>query len=336
MSAGAPHPPVSIVIPTWNGRALLERFLPSVVRALERYPGGGEIVVSDDGSTDDTAAFLRRFFCGVRLEVSPVNQGFAAAVNRGVSLARHQILVLLNNDVEADAELLAPLVAPLAEPDVFATHALSLDWDHARFHDGGKLGRWRRGFWRVWQNYQAEPGTAGLLSFYAPGGFAAYDREKWRALGGLDELYSPFNWEDTDLCYRALKRGWRVLYVPEAIAYHRPSTTIGGGAIRRARVRYISRRNRLLFHWKNLTDRPMLLANLCFCLLSLPAALLRLDFPSLAAFAGAVCRLPELRARRKVERREAVRSDRELARLFRDFPGGRPELRAVGRHGRGA
>ena len=316
--------PVSVVIPTWNGRELLERFLPTVVRAMEVWPGGGEILVVDDGGTDDTPALLARKFPQVRLLRLEENLGFAGAVNRGVAEAVHEVVILLNNDVGVEQNFIGPLVRWFTRrQDVFAVCARSLDWDGATFRDGGKVGRWRRGFWRVWQNYDVDPRTRAegtlLLSIYCPGGFTAVDRGRWLALGGLDELFSPFNWEDTDICYRALKRGWLVLYEPDSTVFHSPGTTIGGGAFRRSYVRFISRRNRLLFHWKNLTDRRMLAQHAGFLLLYLPQSLLRLDFASLAALAAAAARIGPVRRRRKKEKAESTVGDREIRETFRRF-----------------
>jgi len=320
---------ISIVIPTWNGLELLERFLPSVLRALEAYAGGGEVLVVDDGSTDGTAAFLRKHrdeFGGVRVLDLGVNSGFAAAVNRGVTGAANQVVVLLNNDVEVSENFLQPLVRHFDDPAVFAAAARSLDWDRATFRDGGKVGTWKRGFWRVWRNYDlADNADASTLpgplpTFYCPGGFSAFHRQKWLELGGLDELFSPFNWEDTDICYRALKRGWRLVYEPGSTVFHRPNTTISGENFRRMYVRYISRRNRLLFHWKNLTEPTMLAGHLFYLALSLPVALLRLDPVSVAAALGAMRYLPRVRKLRAEEKARARVSDSSIRDFYKGVP----------------
>ncbi len=316
-------PAVSIVIPTWNGRELLKRFLPSVVDALRNWPGGGEIVVADDGGTDSTPEFLAAEFPSVRVVRSPVNRGFAGAANMGMAAARNRITVLLNNDVEVENNFLEPLVRWFEDSKTFAVCARSLDWDRSTFRDGGKAGYWKRGFWRVWRNYEVARGQETKPpeqwpSIYGSGGFTAFSRDKWLALGGLDELFAPFNWEDTDICYRALKRGWHVLYEPESVVYHSPNTTIGS-TTKRLRVRFISRRNRLLFHWKNLTDGGMLAANIFHSCLSLPLALLRLDLAAAASFFAAVSRLGKILARRKVEKREAVVSDRAIRDRFAEL-----------------
>ncbi len=316
--------PVSIVIPTWNGRELLKRFLPSVVDALAAWPGGGEIVVAVDGGSDGTEEFLAAEFPAVRVVRSEVNRGFAGAANMGMRAAGSRVAVLLNNDVEVQKFFLEPLVRWFGNGKIFAVCARSLDWDHSTFRDGGKAGYWRRGFWRVWRNYevtrQRQDPPERWPSIYGSGGFTAFDRDKWRSLGGLDELFAPFNWEDTDICYRALKRGWQVLYEPESVVYHSPNTTIGGSS-RRLRVRFISRRNRLLFHWKNLTDPRMLAGNILYCCLSLPLALLRLDLTAVAAFFAAAARLNDVLARRKVEKREAVVGDKDIRRQFSALEG---------------
>lgn len=313
---------VSIVIPTWNGRELLARFLPSVTEALAAWPGSGELVVADDGSTDGTPEFLASDFPGVRVVVSELNRGFSATANMGVEAAANRVVVLLNNDVETERGFLSPLVRWFVKPDVFAVCARSLDWDHTTFRDGGKAGYWKRGFWRVWRNYDVRRGGGAeplpWPSIYAPGGFTAFNREKWLELGGLDSLFAPFNWEDTDICYRALKRGWQVLYEPESLVYHSPNTTIGRTE-GKLRVRFVSRRNRLLFHWKNLTDPRLLLANLLFSALSLPLSILRLDLASVAAFAAAAARLGAVVRRRAVEKRQTVVSDSTLRRRFSEL-----------------
>lgn len=175
----------------------------------------------------------------------------------------------------------------------------------------------------MWGNYDLLPGTSqateSLVSFYCPGGFSAFHRSKWHKLGGLDYLFSPFNWEDTDLCYRALKRGWRIIYEPESTVYHCPNTTIGGEAFRRGYVRYISRRNRLFFHWKNLTDPEMLAEHFLFLIFFMPLSLLRLDLVSIASFFGALWHWGDIRSRRKVERAEATVKDKDIKRMYMEF-----------------
>jgi GT2 family glycosyltransferase len=316
---------ITIVIPTWNGCKLLERFLPSVLRALDAYPGDGEILVVDDGSTDDTVEFLKEKYPSVKLIRFEDNRGFAPAVNRGVAGAAHETVLLLNNDVEVSEGFLEPLVRHFNNPRVFGVCARSLDWDGETFRDGGKVGTWKRGFWRVWRNYDrvesaGVPDSPGPLpTFYCTGGFSAFHRLKWLELGGLDEMFAPFNWEDTDICYRALKRGWSLVYEPQATVYHSPNTTIGG-SFRRIHVRYISKRNRLLFHWKNLTQPAMLAQHVFFLSLSLPLSLLRLDPVSVAAVFGALKYFPRVKRLRAIEKAQAKVDDSTIRVFYKNIP----------------
>ena len=98
---------VTVVIPTWNGRHLLERFLPSVLDAAARYREQSgcetEVLVVDDGSTDDTPLWLARTYTGrVELLIKRRNEGFALACNTGFTYARHTVVLLVINDVEME------------------------------------------------------------------------------------------------------------------------------------------------------------------------------------------------------------------------------------------
>src|SRR5579885_1932369 len=98
---------VSVVIANWNGKHLLERFLPSVLAALRE---GDEVIVVDNGSRDGSVTFLCEHFPSVRLVCLPKNYGFSVANNLGVLVARNDIVVLLNNDMQPQADFLAPLL----------------------------------------------------------------------------------------------------------------------------------------------------------------------------------------------------------------------------------
>src|SRR2546423_12120809 len=188
---------VSVIIPTWNGRELLAEFLPSVLAALaeysERHSAAIELLVVDDASTDDTFDWLAATFgapSGLRLVALPETLGFLRAVNRGFAEARHEIVFLLNNDVQVAPDAIAPLVSHFDDERVFAvcSKAYRLGMD---FLDGaGKLGLFERGFWRVFLNYDILPTrlpqvAPPFYSFFASGGYVAYDAAKLAALGGF-------------------------------------------------------------------------------------------------------------------------------------------------------
>ena len=123
---------LSIVIPSWNGRPLLERFLPTVLesaRAFEAACGQpAEILVADDASTDDTAAWLRARWPKVRFDSAMRQQGFAPTANRGARVARFSLLYLVNNDVAMAPTTLPPLAAHFRDPKVFAASGNAYDF----------------------------------------------------------------------------------------------------------------------------------------------------------------------------------------------------------------
>lgn len=322
---------VTIVIPTWNGRHLLEQFLPSVVTSAAAYrqtTGAAiEIVVVDDGSTDDTVEWLtardQSSDVPVRVVASDRNLGFGSACNRGVSAARHPLVLLLNNDVALEASAVAPLAARFSRSDpsspLFAVHCRVLDFDTNAEAGTGKVGGFHRGFIRVHESYVTRDGEDGLLlSMFASGGSSMVDRSLFLELGGFDALFAPFYFEDVELSYRAWKRGFTVGYAPDSLARHRFSSTIRGKAST-AEIRRVSQRNRLFLNWIHLHDRSWFVQHVLWVVLLFVTSplTLRLDFAR--AVLDAVGRWPEVRARRRAEQKLARRGDREVMKLFGDL-----------------
>jgi GT2 family glycosyltransferase len=322
--------PVSIVIPTWNGREILERNLPSVEEALARYADGGETIVVDDGSTDGTASWIASAHPGVRLLARAANEGFGAAANAGVAAARFGHVVLLNNDMRVEPDFLRGLIAPFAGgEDLFASTPRIVNrtfgGDEAVTAGGFRLGLFetrfpQRGSAPGASSQDEGDGNASEVLF-ACGGAAAFDRGRWLALGGLDPLYAPFYWEDVDLSWRARKRGWRIVHVPSSVVHHEHSATIGTRFTGRM-VRAIYERNRLLFQWKNITSRRLAAVHLAWLPLRIARALAgRPDF--LKGFYMASRRLGDALRGRRIEKAVSRRSDEELLRAF-DTGGRRP------------
>jgi len=325
---------VSIVIPTWNGLSLLQEFLPSVFAAADHYSKHShdptEILIVDDGSTDETTSWLRQAgfrdddvetFSGrprLRIVRNETNLGFGETCNRGIELAAHPLVFLLNNDVEPELECIAPLVEDFEDSSVFAAHCRVFEFDSGRECGTGKLGGFSRGFIRVHASYSvsgpSERTGAPLYSMFAGGGSAMFDRQKFLEIGGFEPLLSPFYWEDVELSYRAWKRGYSILYEPRSITRHRVSSTIG--TLDRRAVRRIEQRNRLIFHWINLHDTGMFVSHIVRVLLLALTAPLRLQPGFLRSLAAATGSLRQIRDRRREEKLAARRTDRDVFKLF--------------------
>lgn len=219
-------PRASVVIPTWNGA----RFLAPCLTALAAQTFRDfEVLVIDNGSTDDTAAVLASYPT-VRCLSLATNRGFAVACNSGIRAARGEFILLLNNDTAAEPGWLGALVAALdAHPRAgMAQPKVRLMDQRDLLHTTGdtldRAGRpGNRGVWAVDQGQW----DAQTEVFGANAAAAAYRRAMLDDVGLLEERFGSYL-EDVDLAWRARLRGWGCVYVPQAVVYHQVSATGGG------------------------------------------------------------------------------------------------------------
>ena len=306
----------SIVIPNWNGRDLLAKYLPSVVASIAQHPGS-EIVVVDNGSSDGSADFVRQTFPQVRLLALPTNLGFGGGSNAGIRAASNDIVVLLNSDMRVDPAFLQPLLDGFTSPSVFAVSCQIFfsDPNKPREETGLTQGWWENGGLRV--RHRIDDKVTDLFPcFYGGGGSCAFDRAKFLELGGFDHILSPFYLEDTDLGYLAWKRGWRVLYQPNSTVYHEHRGTIGK-TFSSDYIQSVVHKNFLLFTWKNIHSWSLLVPHFFF---SWAGAILTIVFgnsperPTLWALFKSFLQLPEAAASRWRARGLAVVDDTEALR----------------------
>jgi len=243
----------SVVIPNWNGKDLLEKYIPSIVTALSGNPAN-EIIVVDNGSSDGSADFLRAAFPSVRTLALPQNLGFGGGSNAGFAAAKNHIVVLLNSDMRVAPDFLAPLLAGFTDETVFAVACQIYLSDPAKRREETGLTQtwWQDGTLKV--SHKEDDTITGLFPCaYGGGGSCAFDRRKFHELGGFDELLAPFYLEDTDLGYLAWKRGWKVLYQPASKVLHEHRGTIGK-KFSHDHIQGVLKKNFLLFTWKNIHE----------------------------------------------------------------------------------
>lgn len=302
-----PRRDVTLVIPNYNGRALLERNLPAVQRAMAAYPGASDLVVVDDASTEPGLEHVIAAYPWVHWRRHESNQGFSRAIATGVAVARSDYLVLLNSDVAPAEDFLQPLLAPLEDPDVFAVSPLIVDergeplrasWNRYRFA-GGRL---REIPWKLDEALRVAP---PLPTLFASGGSMAVRRSYFLELGGFAELFRPFYVEDLDLGVRAWRHGWRVLFEPRSRVVHQQDGAIRS-TVRRSRVKRVQRRNRLLFEWSHLPLPRLLFYRGPYYLKQLAGRALRGDRDYVAGFAAALARLGDARRHRRHVREISV------------------------------
>jgi O-antigen biosynthesis protein len=315
----------SVVIPNWNGRDLLEKYLPSVIEAMAGHPEN-EIIVVDNGSSDGSAEFVRAAFPQVKLLALPANLGFGGGSNAGFRAARNRVVVLLNSDMRVAPDFLPPLLEGFGDPAVFAVacQIFFSDPQKVREESGLTQAWWQDGALRV--RHRIDPAISDLFPcFYPGGGSSAFDREKFLELGGFDELLAPFYLEDTDLGYMAWKRGWKVFYQPRSVVYHEHRGTIGK-RFREDQIQAVLKKNFLLFCWKNIHEWPRLISHFFFAWAGAVLAVLFGDVPlrpNLAAHWRAFRQLPQAVRSRWRAHRLARLTDSEVFRrplggYFRD------------------
>ena len=303
----------SVVIPNWNGRDLLEKYLPSVIAALSDSPQN-EIIVVDNGSEDGSAEFVRQHFPQVRVLALDRNLGFGGGSNAGFQAAKSDIVVLLNSDMRVDRGFLQPLLDGFTDAKTFAVSCQIFFSDPARPREESGLteGWWLQGSLRV--RHRVEPEIHNLYPcFYGGGGSSAFDRKKFLELGGFDELLQPFYLEDTDLGYMAWKRGWKVLYQPASVVFHEHRGTIGKH-FSNAYIQTVLKKNFLLFTWKNIHDWRWLGSHLFFTWAAAALSWVAGDSPERTSFSGilrAFLSLPRTLVSRSRARRLAIVSDRQ-------------------------
>jgi GT2 family glycosyltransferase len=236
---------VSIIIPHLNGRHHLHDCLTSL---RQQTFTDFEILLVDNGSTDGTQAYMREQFPEVTLIELGQNRGFTGAGNAGWQAAQGEFIILLNNDTEVAPNWLGEIVAAFQRrPDVGIIASKMLLFDRRdHFHTAGDYYRLdgipgNRGVW------QQDVGQFDIEEelFSACGGSSAYRSRMLDEIGFLDDDFF-FSCEDVDISWRAHLAGWKVLYVPTAVVYHKLKAT--GGDVTGS---YYDGRNFLYLIWKN-------------------------------------------------------------------------------------
>ncbi len=255
---------IKIVILNWNGRAHLERFLPSVVS----HSTGASVVVADNGSDDDSAAFLRKHYPQVELLLLDKNYGYAEGYNRALEQVAADCYVLLNSDVEVEEGWLGPLAKLMASNERIAALAPKiLSYDRPGYFEyagasGGFLDAFGYPFCRgrILDTIEQDDGQYDTSRdvFWASGACMMVRADVFRKLGGFDGDFFA-HMEEIDFCWRAQLAGYRIMVEPRSRVFH-----LGGGTLpnNSPRKLYLNYRNNLSMLYKNLSKRHVMAAAL--------------------------------------------------------------------------
>ncbi|HTM99589.1 MAG TPA: glycosyltransferase family 2 protein [Pedobacter sp.] len=249
------QPSVAVVILNWNGKALLERFLPSVVAS--KY-ANLQVIVGDNASTDSSVAYVKSNFPTVRILENEENYGFAGGYNKILSNVEADYFVLLNSDVEVPVNWIQPLIDFMETDEKIAVAQPKIKWQQQKnqFEYAGAAGGFMdlhafpfcRG--RIFDQVENDNGQyeSTIDIFWASGAAFFIKSKAWKEVNGLDaDLFAHM--EEIDLCWRLKNLGYRIACCPKTEVYH-----LGGGTLNANNPykTYLNFRNNLIIMQKNL------------------------------------------------------------------------------------
>lgn len=249
-------PRASVIIANWNGAAILGECLDSLrPQTFTDF----EVIVVDNGSTDNSLETLKTYSEFARLVALDRNYGYSYANNRGIEKASGELIVLLNNDTVADEHWLEELVkAADTHPDCGMFSCRILNFDNRDIIDNIGHLFYPDGLNRGWGRLEKDDGRfdEAREALFPSGCAALYRKKIFDEVGNLDEDFFAYG-DDTDIGLRIRLAGWGCRYVPSAKVYHRYSATAGGYSPFKA---YMVERNRIFIALKYL-PLSMLLAS---------------------------------------------------------------------------
>ena len=251
---------VAIVILNWNGQAMMERYLPSV---LNYSRDKAAVYVADNASTDQSMEMLRRQFPEVKLIQLEKNWGFAEGYNKALRQIEAEYYLLLNSDIKVTHHWLTPMVEYMDNhQDVAACQPKLLSiFDEDRFEYAGASGGYldRLGYpfcrGRIFETVEADNGQYDYATdiLWATGAALMIRAKDYWEAGGLDGRFFAHN-EEIDLCWRLRIRGRRIVCLPESYVYH-----VGGGTLPKGNPMktFLNFRNNLTMLYKCLPDEEL-------------------------------------------------------------------------------
>jgi len=223
---------IAIVILNWNGKYLLEEFLPSVISHSKE----ATIYVADNASSDGSVEFLKSHFPEVNIIQNEMNAGYAGGYNLALKLVREDIHILLNSDVEVTENWLKPILEVFEnEPETAAIQPKILDYkkrDHFEYAGaaGGYIDKFGYPFCRgrIFQKMEEDHGqyNQDQYIFWASGACLAIRKKVFFEIGGLDEDFFAHQ-EEIDLCWRLLNHGYKIKYISASRVFH-----VGGATLK--------------------------------------------------------------------------------------------------------
>lgn len=244
---------LAIIILNWNGKKLLEQFLPSVIQ----HSKGADIYVADNASTDDSIAFIKSNYPTITVIQNKENAGYAKGYNDALKSVNADVFCLLNSDVEVTQNWLNPILNTFKEDTNTAViQPKLLDYNKKDYFEyagaaGGFIDKYGYPYCRgrIFNTVEKDLGQYNDSTeiFWASGACMFIKRDVFKELHGFDELYFA-HMEEIDLCWRAKNLGYVIKYVGSSEIYH-----VGGATLKNSNPKktFLNFRNSLFTLTKN-------------------------------------------------------------------------------------
>lgn len=243
---------ISVIIPVYKNQDL---FLKNLIFNLPLLPAHQLIVVNDDPDSNLTSIVKKHDSNSVVIN-NLVNVGFAKSMNIAVQSAKNELLLFLNSDVRLKKTNWNQAITMFKDPKLFALSFAQIEKD-GHITGANKM-EFKNG---LYHHFERNSQTLSPNS-WPEGGASLLKRSIFAELHGFDEIYSPFYWEDVDLGFRALKKGYRILFYPQILVEHHHQTTINK-YFSPKKIQTIAHCNQFLFMWKNIKG-PYLFIHLLY------------------------------------------------------------------------
>ncbi|WP_296316694.1 glycosyltransferase family 2 protein [Winogradskyella sp. UBA3174] len=249
---------IAIVILNWNGKALLEQFLPSVIQ----HSQNAKIYVADNASTDDSVAFVSEHFPIVKIIQNSENGGYAKGYNDALKQIEEPLLCLLNSDIEVTENWLQSILDEFNEDvNTAIIQPKILDFKNKSYFEyagaaGGFIDKYGYPYCRgrIFETIEKDEGQYNDTKdiFWASGACLFIRNDVFKTLNGFDESYFA-HMEEIDLCWRAFNTNYKTKYIGTSTVYH-----VGGATLSNSNPKktYLNFRNSLFTLVKN-TDKQV-------------------------------------------------------------------------------
>lgn len=301
---------INIIVLNYNGKELLRECLPSVIEAAKGSKYNVKVSVLDNCSTDDSVGFLKQTFPGVNIYIARENKVYCS-YNEFFKKLDDDIIVVLNSDIKVDKDFINPLVENFKDHDVFFVSSRTYSFDGITYQGDKSKALNRYGIISADTRFKGYEGLIMEKGFTFSTGNGAFDRKKFLELGGFDEIYLPGRYEDVDFCFRGWKAGYKGIYEPRSIIYHKGYASFKNFFSNR-QIDAMVFRNSLFFMWKNITDLKILFKLHFWLIFRLAFYVLTLRFYFINGFIEALSRIPMTIKSRKLALKNFKLTDKEI------------------------